>query len=522
MFSIVVDDLHLRVITVAFADDFTVAGKINEIKLYWDALCNIGPKYGYFPKPEKSYLIVKEQHSNKANKIFEHSNVKITSTGQRHLGAVIGNLDYKNKYVNEKVNSLIDQISTLSKIALMEPQAAYSAFSVGFKGKLNYMIRTIPNISNNLLPLENIIRNEFIPAITGGYCCSDIERQLLSLPTRLGGLGINIFSSDCNVEYENSRDITKELTNAIYVQDNNHDVCQIDNKKPKAIITSSRNNKQNEKLTQIRNELNKKQLRLNDICKEKGASNWLTVIPLSDQGFDLNKQQFWDAIRLRYNWPIPNLPTSCVCGSKFNLEHCMICKKGGFITLRHNSIRDLTASMLREVCTDVGIEPPLIELSGENFELKSTKTGAEIRTDIRARGFWTKGQQAFFDVRVFDPNASSHLNQTMQQCYAKNENEKKRNYNERIMKVDNGTFTPLVFSLYGGMSRECCTFYNRLADMIAEKRKTPKSITSSWIRAKICFALIQASLLCKRGSRTIYKNITIGDDIILDQQNAKI
>ena len=152
---------------VAFADDFTVAGKIPEIKDYWDSICNIGPKYGYFPKPEKSYLIVKDDHLLKANSIFKHSNVKITSTGQRHLGAVIGSLNYKNKFVNEKINSMVNQLSLLSKIAEIEPQAAYSAFVVGFKSKLNYLLRTIPDISINLHPFEEIIRNEFIPAITG-------------------------------------------------------------------------------------------------------------------------------------------------------------------------------------------------------------------------------------------------------------------------------------------------------------------------------------------------------------------
>ena len=147
---------------VAFADDFTVAGKIHEIKDYWDSICNIGPKYGYFPKPEKSYLIVKDDHLLKVNDIFKHSNVKITSTGQRYLGAVIGSLNYKNKFVNEKINSMVNQLSLLSKIAEIEPQAAYGAFVVGFKSKLNYLLRTIPDISINLHPFEEIIRNEFI------------------------------------------------------------------------------------------------------------------------------------------------------------------------------------------------------------------------------------------------------------------------------------------------------------------------------------------------------------------------
>ena len=136
----------------------------------------------------------------------------------------------------------------------------------------------------------------------------------------------------------------------------------------------------------------------------------------------------------------------------------MNCKKGGFVTKRHNVIRDFTAKMLNEVCHDVEVEPALLSLTGERYDHKTAKTGDECRPDIRARDFWINGQQAFFDVRVFDPSASRYANQTMQQCFAKNEKEKKRNYNDRVINVDNGSFTPLIFSIHGGMGRECNTF----------------------------------------------------------------
>ena len=55
------------------ADDFTVAGKAGEIKAYWDILQQQGPVFGYFPKPSKSYLIVKEQHYNKEVDAFRRS-----------------------------------------------------------------------------------------------------------------------------------------------------------------------------------------------------------------------------------------------------------------------------------------------------------------------------------------------------------------------------------------------------------------------------------------------------------------
>ena len=48
----------------------------------------------------------------------------------------------------------------------------------------------------------------------------------------------------------------------------------------------------------------------------------------------------------------------------------------------------------------------------------------EARLDIRARGFWIQGQQAFLDVRVFDPNACRYSNSSLSQCYTTNEKKK--------------------------------------------------------------------------------------------------
>ena len=112
------------------------------------------------------------------------------------------------------------------------------------------------------------------------------------------------------------------------------------------------------------------------------------------------------------------------------------------------------------------------------------------------------GQKAFFDVRVFDPNARRYSNQTLKQYYSTNENEKKRHYNLRIMEVDQGSFTPLVFTTTGGMGGECKVFYKRLASLISLKRGIDNSKVTSWIRTKVNFALIRSMLLCLRGSRS--------------------
>ena len=113
----------------------------------------------------------------------------------------------------------------LSAVAESQPQAAYSAFVSGFKNKLSYFLRiipdipiTIPDISNLLIPVEDTIGNRFISAITGECTCNEEQRKLLSSSTRYGRLAIPIFHEQTQVECNNSRRITMELTSLIRVQ----------------------------------------------------------------------------------------------------------------------------------------------------------------------------------------------------------------------------------------------------------------------------------------------------------------
>ena len=65
-------------------------------------------------------------------------------------------------------------------------------------------------------------------------------------------------------------------------------------------------------------------------------------------------------------------------------------------------------------CHNVHIEPTLQELTGKQFEQRTANTSDEARSDVAARGFWTAGQIAFFDIRVFYSNATRYANQSLQ------------------------------------------------------------------------------------------------------------
>ena len=143
------------------------------------------------------------------------------------MGSIAGSEIYKRKYVDDLVKDWNSLLCILPTVAEIQSQAAYSAFVSGFKNKLSYFMRTIPDISNLLIPIEDTIRNRFIPAITGERICNKEERRLLFLPTRYGGLIISIFLEQADVEYSNSRRITAERTSLITVQQMEYTVDEL-------------------------------------------------------------------------------------------------------------------------------------------------------------------------------------------------------------------------------------------------------------------------------------------------------
>ena len=73
-----------------------------------------------------------------------------------------------------------------------------------------FVQRTISGISHLFEPLEDAIRNNFIPAVIGRNV-SEIERQMLALPVRFGGIGIQNPVKTADTEFEASTVVTENL-----------------------------------------------------------------------------------------------------------------------------------------------------------------------------------------------------------------------------------------------------------------------------------------------------------------------
>ena len=113
----------------------------------------------------------------------------------------------------------------------------------------------------------------------------------------------------------------------------------------------------------------------------------------------MHKRTFQDVLALRYNWQQLQAPSACVCSAKFFTEHALSCPKGGFPSIQHNEIRDLTANPLTEFCNDVCIEPELQPTDGETFSGASSYSHDAASLDIAASGFWgSRFKCNFFDM----------------------------------------------------------------------------------------------------------------------------
>ena len=83
-----------------FAEDSSAGGQLTEMKTWWDQLCIVGPKYGYYPQASKTILIVKERFEGKAKAIFGKRWIEISTRGERHMGAVVGSKRFKDCFVS--------------------------------------------------------------------------------------------------------------------------------------------------------------------------------------------------------------------------------------------------------------------------------------------------------------------------------------------------------------------------------------------------------------------------------------
>lgn len=491
-----------------YADDASATGCLEDLKEWFQSLMNAGPLYGYHPEPHKSILIVSENFHDKAKTQFEELGISIV-TGNRFLGGYIGDKAGKEEYVHNKVVKWVNSIERLGVISKSQPQAAYAALTKSLQNQWIYLQRVTSNCDELLVPIQNAIV-KFLPALFGGDI-TDTEQHLFSLPTRIGGLGINNTTTTSKTMYDSSRDssdiIVKSLKGEIEYHNGEHRI-QIVQAKERTKIKQQQHHK--EVLELINDKLDHKQKRSLEKVQTQKISSWLNVLPIAKDNFDLSPTEFRDALSIRYQRPMLNIPTQCDgCGETFSLQHALKCKKGGLVTQRHNEVRDAVGDLSSLVWKDIKREP-IVREANDASDIPA------LVADLGMRGVWQPQSEALFDIRVVDTDAQSYLHRSPKSVMESAETSKKNKYNTAC-EARRATFTPFVASVDGILAKEAEIFIKRLADRLAIKWNKNYPDVIGWVRTRLTFAILRATNLCLRGSRTKWRCCIIADGAAIPQ-----
>ena len=248
-------------------------------------------------------------------------------------------------------------------------------------------MRTMPEMSDLFQPVEEAIRHNLLPALTGRTGLDDLEISFnyqkspstTSSPRRTGHYGPHKESDEplpqlqANYSYPHQSYYPTKRT------------CSSNNSAEQATIKQqvklARRKDLTDEARRLHEELPPKMPRAMDLGYEKGASSWLMTLPLKEHNFAFPKGSFCNALSLRYGWRPPHLPSHCVCGSTFSTEHAFSCPCSGLPSIRHNDVHDITAKLLTEVCPNVETEPALQPLTGEKLShiTSNQDTGTNIK-----------------------------------------------------------------------------------------------------------------------------------------------
>ena len=367
-------------------------------------------------------------------------------------------------------------------------------------------------------PLEQVIRNTFIPALIG-IAASEVDgelRSVLSHSVKKGGIAIRNPVDTAEHVHETSKAATSYLVRSMIDTS-----VEFSLKEHRSCATEEGLRARGRRLTKEQSILNERATRHHAVGRrdKRNQQNgcWLTVIPLRINGTDLSTNEFRDNLRLRYNYAPLDMPQQCDgCGAKMTVEHALQCKVGGLVHARHDDVAD----EFRDMCgTALGFsrverEPKIFsgvsqrtrteggtaDASAGSNNNNAARNITEERGDASVQGFWERRRTAVFDMRITDTDSRSQRNTDPAKILARHEKEKKNKYLHSCLE-QRRDFTPMVYSVDGLAGREAKAAEKRLAGHLSAKWKKEYSTMVHYVRVRMAISVVKANSLLIRGSR---------------------
>jgi hypothetical protein len=486
-----------------YADDSACLADFQSIRVWLKLLVDEGPKFGYFPEPEKSYLVVHANFVNEAKILFADYKVNIV-TGQRFLGGFIGGIDDTEKWVQEKVNSWVKAIKCLSKAAKIEPHLANVSLIKSLQNEWGYIQRVITNVEKPFALLKETLESSYLPSLFGAEV-SDIEASLMVVSGKHGGLGIRDPVQTSNLAFISSQTGTALLSDSIKTGI----PLDIDQHEQKMKVTQSscRDQQSILELDQIdRNSrlLPENRQRTLRRIREGDCSTWLSMIPRHDNQFLMSADAFRDAIALRYGRSPIKMHGFCDgCSKPFDVSHALDCKMGGLVGARHNECRDLNIDILKATGLSQIVREPIIKES-------DMSGNGGLRVDWGVRGFWEFQREALFDICILNADAPSHSSTNLETLLNSARERKKSKYGN-IAETRRATFTPIIATCEAIFDHEALTYFSKLSTLLATKWNQHYSYVHGWLKSRMQVCILRSVSLCIRGARTRFRGAGIED-----------
>ena len=188
-----------------YADDRSVAGKLEDLRHVFDSVMKRGKHFGYIVKPSKYHLIVKEASLSRATTIFHGTSINLKD-GSRVLGSVIGSERFSKHETEDSKHEIVSTSYDITTERLILSDKSCPR-------KIVFHVQNDTKCLAKLSERSQIV----IPAIVGQPTISDEDRALFSLPLKMGGLNIrkrtgrseHYFWSRNNVEHLEDENISK-------------------------------------------------------------------------------------------------------------------------------------------------------------------------------------------------------------------------------------------------------------------------------------------------------------------------
>ena len=274
-----------------YTDDAAACCDLCSVRKWFNKLLELGPKFEYYPNPEKCYLVVDNSFVDAAKLYFDDLGVQVVNH-HHYLGGFIGNVSAKNAFVKAKADKWSEDVRCLSRVAVSQPQAANTALTKSLQHKWNFVLRTSPDSGDMFCSLESTIFSVFCHRSTSYFFS-------------LSNVVVLVFHQHnyvvAPILYTTSRNSTKCTVDTVISHSSFeiavHGTTVYSARSDYVKLCEQHHDQFYANVLQQFDSFHQQSIQH---ARDNTMSVWLSVVPVEQNHLDLTAQEFRDALPVRY------------------------------------------------------------------------------------------------------------------------------------------------------------------------------------------------------------------------------